>query len=82
MYIFIENNNTKNGEKKEIRKKELSRIRTWHFGLDATTPNHYTTEAYYVTWGKSLQFIAFSMKLPTARWSSRINRAINSEKTM
>ena len=48
MYIFIENNNRENG-KKERRKKKKSWI-----GPDASTPNHYTTEADYVTLGKSL----------------------------
>ena len=36
--------------------------RTQHLHLNETTPYHYTTEADYVTWGKSLQFNAFSMK--------------------
>ena len=57
MYIFIENNNTKNG-KKERRKKKIERelgwTRTLHLLLDASTPNRYTTEADYVCWGKSL----------------------------
>ena len=57
MYIFIENNNTKNG-KKERRKKKIERelgwTRTLHLLLDASTPNRYTTEADYVSWGKGL----------------------------
>ena len=42
--MFIENNNTKNGKKKKEGKKEFGRTRTLHLRLDATTPNHYTTE--------------------------------------
>ena len=76
MYIFIENNNRENGKKRKKEKKK-----SW-VGPDASTPNHYTTEADYVTLGKSLQFHAFSIKLPPARWSSHINRAINGKKTM
>ena len=41
----MENNNTKNGKKrKKEGKKKFGRIRTQHHRLDATTPNHYTTE--------------------------------------
>ena len=41
----MENNNTKNGKKrKKEGKKKFGRIRTQHLRLDATTPNHYTTE--------------------------------------
>ena len=55
MYIFIENNNTKNGQKKERRKKKkLGRTRSGHLRLDATTPSQYTTAADYVTFLKSL----------------------------
>ena len=43
-------------------------IRTQHLRLYATTPNHYTTEADYITSGKSLWFNAFWMNLPPARW--------------
>ena len=49
MYIFIENNNTENGKKRKKEKKKKSWV-----GPDASTPNHYTTEADYVTLGKSL----------------------------
>ena len=45
--IFIENTNTKRGEKKE-GKKELSRTRTQHLRLDAITHNHYTTNADFI----------------------------------
>ena len=41
-------------EKKKEGKKDLSRTRTQHLRLDATTRNHHTTEADYVTLGKSL----------------------------
>ena len=63
MYIFIGNNNMKNGKKKkkEGKKKEWSRTRTRHLRLDATTPNHYTTEADYATFGKSLYINTFSI---------------------
>ena len=57
MYIFIENNNTKNGKKERTKKKkerELGWTRTLHLLLDASTPNRYTTEADFVSWGKSL----------------------------
>ena len=54
MYIFIENNNTKNGKKKKEGKKEFGRTRTRHHRFDATTPNHYTTETDYVMLEKSL----------------------------
>ena len=57
MYIFIENNNTKNGKKERRKKKkerELGWTRILHLLLDASTPNRYTTEADYVSWGKSL----------------------------
>ena len=60
MYIFTENNNTKNGKIKKEGKKELSRTQTWHLRIDATTPNHYTTEADYKNMGKSLQFTVMS----------------------
>ena len=54
MYIFTENNNTKNGKIKKEGKKELSRTQTWHLWIDATTPNHYTTPQRLITktWGK------------------------------
>ena len=52
--MFIENNNTKNGKKKKEGKKEFGRIRTQHHLLDATTPNHYTTDTDYVMLEKSL----------------------------
>ena len=56
----MENNNTKNGKKrKKEGKKKFGRIRTQHLRLDATTPNHYTTEADYVTLWKSLDLIPF-----------------------
>ena len=41
-------------EKKKEGKKDLCRTRTRHIRRDATTPNHYTTEAGNVTSGKSL----------------------------
>ena len=63
-YIFIEKNYSKNGKKRKEGKKEFGRTRTRHHRLDATTPNHYTTE----TDEKSL-INAFSMKLPPARCS-------------
>ena len=45
----------KNKTKKEGKKdKVLNRTQTRHLRLDATTPYHYTTEAGYVTLGKSL----------------------------
>ena len=37
LYIFIENNNTKNGKKKERRNIEFGRTRTLHLRFDATT---------------------------------------------
>ena len=40
--------------KKEKKGKVLSRTRTRHLLLDATIPYLYTTEAAYVTGGKSL----------------------------
>ena len=67
MYIFIENNNTKNGKKKKEGKKELIRTRTQQLRIDVTTPNHYTAEADYVVTVKSLQFNVFYMRLPPAR---------------
>ena len=58
MYIFIENNNTKNGKKRKKEKKELRRTGTQHLRLEATTPKHYTKAADYPTLGKSLKFQA------------------------
>ena len=52
--MFKENNNTKNGKKKKEGKKEFGRTRTRQHRLDATTPNHYTTETDYVMLEKSL----------------------------
>ena len=40
-----------------------------HHRLDATTPNHYTTEAENVILRKSVSFYSFSIKHPPARWS-------------
>ena len=51
-YIFIEKQENKNGEKKERRKERStihSRTRIRHLRLVATSPNHYTTKADYVT---------------------------------
>ena len=73
MYIFIENNNTKTGKKTKEGRKEWSRTRTQQLRLDANTPNHCTTEADYVTLGKSL---FHRVKRPPARWSCCINPAI------
>ena len=50
----MENNNTKQREKKKEGKKELCRTRTQHLQLDETTTNHYTTETDYITLGKSI----------------------------
>ena len=47
----------------------MPNARTLHLRLDATTPNHYTTEADYIILWKSLSFYSFSMRLPPARWS-------------
>ena len=66
--MFIENNNTKKRKKKKEGKKEFGRTRTQHHRLDATTPNHYTTETDYVMNEKSLIQSLF-MKPPPARWS-------------
>ena len=45
--------------KKERRKKELCGIRTRNLRLNATTPNHYTTEADYLTSGKVFDLVPF-----------------------
>ena len=66
-YIFIENNNTKTGKKKEKRKYAFGRTRTLYLRLVATIPNHHTTEANYITHRKSLSFYSFAMKPPPAR---------------
>ena len=47
----------------------MPNARTLHLRLDATTPNHYTTEADYIILRKSLSFYSFSMKLLPPRWS-------------
>ena len=68
MYIFIETTTQKlEKKKKKEGKRELSRTRTRYLWIDATAPNHYTTEADYVITGKSFLLNFFSMKLPPAR---------------
>ena len=61
--MFIENNNPKNGKKKKTRKrekiKEFGRTRTPQHRLDATTPNHYTTETDHVMLEKVFNLIPF-----------------------
>ena len=61
--MFIENKNPKNGKKKKKRKneniQEFGRTRTRHHRLDATTPNHYTTETDHVMLEKVLNLIPF-----------------------
>ena len=79
----MENNNTKNGKKrKKEGKKKFGRIRTQHLRLDATTPNHYTTETDYVMNEKVFNSIPFHETSAGKMIASRINRAINSKKTM
>ena len=82
MLLFIENNNTKNGKKKKEGKNELSRTRTRGLPLNATTPNHYTTEADYVTLGKSLN--AFSIEWNFGRQDDRaaLTEILTVKKTM
>ena len=65
MYIFVENNNTKNGKtkKKGRKKRELSGTRTRHFWPYGTTLNHNTTEAEYVAKGKCLFHETFAGKV-------------------
>ena len=53
-----------------------------HLRLDATTPDHYTTEADYVTLKKSLDLLLFHETSAGKMIASRINPAINNEKTM
>ena len=53
-YIYRKQQHEKRKKKKEGKNKEWSTTRTRHLRLDATTPNHYTTEADYATLGKSL----------------------------
>ena len=59
--MFIENNNAKNGKKKRKREKikEFGRTRTQQLRLDATTPNHYTTETDHVMLEKVINLIPF-----------------------
>ena len=80
--MFIENNNTKKRKKKKEGKKEFGRTRTQHHRLDATTPNHYTTETDYVMNEKVFNSIPFHETSAGKMIASRINRAINSKKTM
>ena len=79
----MENNNTKNGKKKKEGINNSVRIRTRHLRLEATTLNHYTTETGYAVFRKK-SFILFLLHETSAgkMIASRINRAINSEKTM
>ena len=60
----------------------MPNARTLHLRLDATTPNHYTTEADYVIFKKSHDLFLFHETSAGKMIASRINRAINSEKTM
>ena len=61
---------------------EFGRTRTLNLRLDATTPNHYTTEADYINFKKSLDLFLFHETSAGKMIAGRINRAINSEKTM
>ena len=56
----MENNNTKNGKKKKRKKEKFGRIRTQHHRLDATTPNHYTTETDEIILGKVFNLMLFA----------------------
>ena len=57
----MENNNRKNGKKrKKEGKKKFGRIRTQHHRLDATTPNHYTTETDEIILGKVFNLMLFA----------------------
>ena len=59
-YMSIENNTAhKKRKKKKEGKKESGRTRTRHRRLDATTPNHYTTETDYVKMEKVFNLIPF-----------------------
>ena len=46
-------------KKKKKGKKECGRTRTHHHRLDATTPNHYTTETDYVDIKKVFNLMPF-----------------------
>ena len=56
LYIYRKQQHKKRKKRKKEKKKEreLGWTRTLHLLLDASTPNRYTTEADYVSWGKSL----------------------------
>ena len=70
----MENNNTKNGKKKENKEDDVpSRPRTRLVRCSRVEPKDYTTEADYVTLGKSFQFNAFSLKLPPAKIDRRLH---------
>ena len=60
----------------------MGRTRTLPFRLDATTPNHYTTEAAYLIRRKSLDLFPFHETSAGKMIASLINQAITSEKTM
>ena len=49
--LYLQKTTTEKMEKKD---KVLSRTQTRHLRLEVTIPYHYTTEADYVTLGKSL----------------------------
>ena len=60
----------------------MGRTRTLHLRLDATTPNHYTTEADYLIRRKSLDLFPFHETSAGKMITSHINQAINSGKTV
>ena len=64
MYIFLENNNMKNGKKKR-RKKRVEKDSN---PAPSARPNHYTTEAAYATLGKVFNLMPF----PSGETASKI----------